>query len=312
MTFIQDIRQNLQSLDAIPFGLICGFIMLGCAAAWVHWFKKTKRARLIEDVPTSTVRSAAQGYLELIGNADFLPDGKIISPLSGRSCVWYQYQVEKRERNNDGKRESWKTIEKVTSEHLFILEDDTGRCVIDPDFAEVTSYENQTWYGNTRVPGFAPSTTGFLDSVNADYRYKESWIEPAEMIYAIGQFETAGTGEELPSLKDEMRTLLNKWKQYPDTYLRAFDKNGDGKIDQEEWADVRKAASAQVHKDRLSGAALPDVYYMHKPPQKNNIYILSSFNADELVKKYRNSGRWLLIASIALGATAVWMLNIRL
>lgn len=312
MTYIQQLRETLQSMDAIPFGFICGLVMLACAAAWVHWFKKTKRARLIEDVPTSTIRSAAQGYVELIGNAEFLPEGKIISPLSGRSCVWYQYQVEKRERGSDGKRESWKTIEKVTSEHLFVLEDDTGRCVIDPDFAEVTCYEKQSWHGNTRVPGFAPKKSGLLDSLNADYRYTESWIEPAEMLYAIGQFQTEGTGEELPSLKDEMRVLLNKWKQHPDIYLKAFDKNGDGKIDQQEWGAVQKAASAQVEKERMQGAALPAVHIMHNAPKKQNIYILSSLNDTELVKKYRNSSRWLLIASIVLGATAVWMINIRL
>ena len=312
MTLIQDIRQALQTMDPIPFGFICGFVLLGCIAAWIHWFKKTKRARLIEDVPTSTIRSAAQGHVELIGNAEYLPDGKIVSPLSGRSCVWYQYKVEKRERDSSGKRESWKTIEKITSEHLFVLQDDTGHCVIDPDYAEVTTYEKQTWHGNSRVPGFAPTKSGLLDSLNADYRYTESWIEPAEMLYAIGHFQTEGTGEELPSLKDEMRALLNKWKQHPDIYLRAFDKNGDGKIDQEEWAEVQKAAAREVEKERMQGAALPAVHVMHNPPQKHNIYILSSLSDEELVKKYRNSSRWLLIASIALGATAVWMINIRL
>ncbi len=311
MTYIQQLRETLQSMDAIPFGFICGFIIIGCIVAWVHWFKKTKRARLIEDVPTSSIRSAAQGYVELIGNAEFLPEGNIVSPLSGRSCVWYQYKVERRERDSSGKREQWKTIEKVTSEHLFVLEDDTGRCVIDPDDAEVTTYEKQRWHGNTRSPGFAPAKSGLLDSINTDYRYTESWIEPAEMLYAIGQFETAGTGEELYSLKDEMRALLNKWKQHPDIYLRSFDKNGDGKIDQEEWDDVQKAATREVEKQRMQGSALPAVHFMHNPPKKQNIYILSSLNDEELVKKYRNSSRWLLITSIVLGAVAVWMINIR-
>ena len=312
MTFIQDLSQSIQTMDAIAFGFICGFILFGSVIAWVQWFKKTKRARLIEDVPTSSIRSAAQGYVELIGNAEFLPDGKIVSPLSGRSCVWYQYKVEKRERDSGGKREQWKTIEKVTSEHLFVLEDDTGRCVIDPDYAEVITYEKQKWHGNSRIPGFAPQKSGLLDSINADYRYTETWIEPAEMLYAIGQFETEGTGEELPSLKEEMRALLNKWKQHPHTYLRAFDKNGDGKIDQQEWGEVQKAAAAQVEKDRMQGSSLPVVHIMRNPPKKQNIYILSSLTDEELVKKYRNNSRWLIIASVVLGAAAVWMINIRL
>lgn len=311
MSFIQSISQSLSTMDEIPFWFIWGLLLLACLASWIYWFKKTKRARLIEDVPTSTTRSAAQGYLELIGNAEFLPEGKIVSPLSGRACVWYSYKVEKREQSSDGKRDSWKTVENVTSDHIFLLQDDTGQCVVDPHGAEVVCYESQRWYGKTRNPGHAPAKTGLLDSVNADYRYTERWIEPAEMLYAIGQFETEGTGEELPSLRDETRTILNTWKQNPELYLKRFDKNNDGQIDEQEWAEVRRAAKQEAEKQRMEMAGLPQVHIMRKPPEKSDIYILSSFSDEELIKKYRNSSRWLLICSVISGAAAVWMLNIR-
>lgn len=315
MTFIQELSHKLQTMDELSFWFIWCLVLAACIVSWVQWFKKTKRARLIQDVPTSTIRSAAQGYVELIGNAEFLPAGKIVSPLSGRSCVWFEYSVEEHERSADGKRQNWKTVEKQTSDHLFVLEDDTGRCIIDPHDAEVVTYESQTWYGKTRMPGGAPTKSGIgsamLDSINAEYRYTEKWIEPAEMLYAIGQFETEGTGEELPSLRDEARALLNKWKQHPDKYLRSFDKNGDGKIDQEEWSEVQKAAMVQAQQDRMKAEHLPAVHLMRNPPEKENIYILSSLNDEELVKKYRNNARWLLISSVLTGAVAVWMLNIR-
>lgn len=311
MSFIQSLINMIKNLDTHIFWIFVVLLVGGSIVSWMQWFKKTKRARLIEDVPTSTIRSAAQGYTELIGNAEFLPDGKIVSPLSGRSCVWYSYKVERRERDSDGRRDNWKTIEKVTSEHLFMLEDDTGKCIVDPDFAEVKTYEKQTWYGSVRNPGHAPTKRGMLDGINAEYRYTERWIEPAEMLYAIGNFETEGTGEELASVRDDVRAVLNKWKQHPDIYLKRFDKNNDGQIDEQEWAEARRAAKQEVEQERMKMAGLPAVHVMRKPPEKSNIYILSSFSDEELVKIYRNRSRWLLISSIVLGAIAVWMLNIR-
>lgn len=311
MSFLKSISTTVKTADPMLFWIFLAFAIGASVICWVQWFKKTKRARLIEDVPTSTIRSAAQGYTELIGNAEFLPDGKIVSPLSGRSCVWYSYKVERRERDSDGKRDNWRTIENVTSEHLFMMEDDTGKCIVDPDFAEVETYEKQTWYGNTRNPGFSPNKRGMLDGVNAEYRYTERWIEPAEMLYAIGNFETEGTGEELASVRDDVRVVLNKWKQHPEVYLKRFDKNNDGQIDEQEWAAARRAAKQEVEQERMKMAGLPAVHVMRKPPEKSNIYILSSFSDEELVKKYRNSSRWLLISSVITGAIAVWMMNIR-
>lgn len=45
-------------------------------------FRQLHRARLIEDTPTSRIRSAAQGYAELEGRAVALGD-PLYAPLSG-------------------------------------------------------------------------------------------------------------------------------------------------------------------------------------------------------------------------------------
>ncbi|MEJ2115410.1 MAG: hypothetical protein P8X88_05040, partial [Gammaproteobacteria bacterium] len=52
------------------------------------------RARLIEDMPTSKIRSCPQGYVELCGTAKLMDGPDIHAPLSGQPCVWYSFSVE--------------------------------------------------------------------------------------------------------------------------------------------------------------------------------------------------------------------------
>ena len=62
------------------------------AAGVVQW----RRARALEDTPASRIRSASQGYVEFSGHARALPGEPVVSPLTGRRCVWWQYRVEQR------------------------------------------------------------------------------------------------------------------------------------------------------------------------------------------------------------------------
>lgn len=52
--------------DLQLLGVITLLLSLGCAA-WAYLY--LLRARLIEDVPTATIRGAAQGYVEIVGEA---------------------------------------------------------------------------------------------------------------------------------------------------------------------------------------------------------------------------------------------------
>ena len=96
-------------------------------------FRRLHHARLIENVPTAKVRSAHQGYVELVGTAEALPGEPVIAPLSGSVCCWYDYRIERR----SGKH--WNIVDKGTSEAVFAIRDDTGRCLIDPEAADSRS-----------------------------------------------------------------------------------------------------------------------------------------------------------------------------
>ena len=140
-----------------------------------RWFQ---HARMIENVPTAKIRSAAQGYVELSGIAKLMPGPIIVSPLTGNACVWYSYKIEERvhtTKANGRSNSHWRVVEQRQSEDLFILEDDTAQCVIDPDDADVFVQHKRTWYKHHLMP---------------PRRYTEQLIRDGDPLYANGFFKT--------------------------------------------------------------------------------------------------------------------------
>jgi hypothetical protein len=90
-------------------------------------FPFLKRKHLIQDIPTSTVRGAALGAVELCGTV--VGPYTLISPLSETDCFYYQAVV----RGSEG--EEKKPQEEVLYVPFF-LDDGTGRVMVDPRGAE--------------------------------------------------------------------------------------------------------------------------------------------------------------------------------
>jgi len=99
-------------------GTITGLVL------FYRGFGLLQRKRFIEDVPTSTVRGAALGLVEVGGTAT--GDSTLVAPLSQLDCYFYQLTA-------------W-TTKKVAEESLcvpFFLDDETGRLLVDPKGAEL-------------------------------------------------------------------------------------------------------------------------------------------------------------------------------
>src|SRR5512146_1239293 len=92
------------------------------------WMSALYRLRAIRDTPTSKVASAAQGYVELVGRGRPFGDAPLISKLRGLPCLWYRYTVERR-----ASKDKWETIDSGESVDSFVLRDDSGDCVVDPE-----------------------------------------------------------------------------------------------------------------------------------------------------------------------------------
>ena len=132
------------------FWMVASILILLTIFGFAGAFYFFMRKRIMEDTPTSKIRSAAQGYVELDGVGDLLEGPPIIAPLTGATCTWYSYKIEQHRRS--GKNSHWSTIEKGTSEDLFLIIDDTGQCIVDPEGASVTPAEKDVWYGASSRP----------------------------------------------------------------------------------------------------------------------------------------------------------------
>jgi len=73
-------------------------LTLGFAVSGGGWlaFRSLHIARLIEDTPTSRIRSAAQGYVELAGRCRPLDGTQNLAPLTQRPCVWWSYRIQQK------------------------------------------------------------------------------------------------------------------------------------------------------------------------------------------------------------------------
>lgn len=294
------------------------WLALGCAAftsavSFYLAFRWLHRARLIADTPTAKVRSAAQGYLELEGRARMMDGEPIHAPLSGAPCVWYSYKVEERETDYQAGRSTsrWRTIERGVSEAIFYLEDDTGRCIVDPDGAEVTPSVRLKWHGKLARPGYAPNQVGFWDSLfsSGPYRYTECRIQINDPLYAIGQFLSLG-GTTGADFRIEVADLLSLWKRDRSELIRRFDKDGDGEINTDEWETVRQQAEREVMASWHGRTKQTEAHLMRKPGY-GRPYLLSVIPQAKLTKRYRRNAWLAMIAFLLAGSTATWALNLR-
>lgn len=288
-------------------------------------FSGLRRTRLIEDVPTARVRSAHQGYVELIGTAHNLGGEPIVAPLSQTPCCWYSYRVERRQGS------SWHRVQSGTSDGIFLLRDATGDCVIDPEGAEVTSRHRRSWSGDgsswgghpvhARLPSLGRTADmvvkvggGLLEALGSgvgSHRYTESVILEGDQLYAIGQFRTLAAGVQEHSLHELTGIILRDWKRDPAALHRRFDANGDGRIDAEEWERARSAARAEALREQGESLQHEPTHTLGRPPGRRH-FLLSNLEEFGLLRRYRWRMRLGFLGFGVLGAAAALMLSTRL
>jgi len=266
---------------------------------WWHW------ARLIEDTPTSRVRSAAQGYVELVGTGRRMSGAPVIAPLSKLPCTWWSYTVERRTRDARD-RTKWKVVSRRVSDALFYLEDDTGRCIVDPEGAEVLPTASDVWHGDTPLPVAGPPVHRGFRGFGSDYRYRESRMHDGDPLYAIGWFRTESNVQ--PGAVDaEVAALLRQWKRDPAELMKRFDTDGDGTLTLIEWEKAREAAHEQVMAERRQVAAEPGVHVLEMP-RDGRPMLLASGDAEKLARRYRFHAVAGLAAFLLAATALAWML----
>ncbi len=278
-------------------------------AAFIGCFVFLHRSRLMENMPTSRLRSAAQGYVELEGDGRLMDGPPIIAPLTKARCIWWSFRVE--EKRQTGKNTSWVTINSGRSDDCFELDDGTGKCVVNPDGANVIPRHTQTWYGSSPSPDLSPAVgRGWFRAAFSRYRYTEQRIHDRDPVYALGAFRTQAGGPDSFDEKLDLKDLLDKWK-HDKPMMALFDVNKDGKVDQKEWDAARRMAMKKVRDEHVQRAVeTPDLHLLAKP-RDGRPYILSGIPQAMLIRRWRLSSLACLVAASGAGYVLVTALVAR-
>lgn len=235
-------------------------------------FSRLKLKRLIENTPTSKIRSMAMGQVEIKGQAVDLTT--FIAPFSQRQCVYYQYKIQKLVKDKNGSH--WSTFESGDTKTVpFYIQDDTGRALINPAGAEIDisdSYDHKATEFSS-VPGHIVE---FLNARNIEIntffggtrelRFIEGILFPGQPVYVLGCCQT--NHENLASARrQKLIETLKKLKQNPQLMAK-FDQDHDGKISAEEWEVARHVVEEKL---------------MASDPQQESVFVGQGGNQSFLI-----------------------------
>jgi len=294
-TLIASFEGNIEQFDSSEFWL--GLVVVAAIAVWtfVSMVRFYRYAHTIAIVPTAKIRSAAQGYVELIGNASLMDGPLIVSPLTGKVCVWYRYKIEEKVKKHNSNSSHWRTVLERTSDELFILEDDTGRCVIDPDHADVIVRDKETWYKHNVTP---------------PRRYTEELITEHEPLYAIGLFTTLANIDN-KRFSQHVAQLLREWKNDPNQLIHDFDSDGDRELSQHEWEQARLKAERHVRLEHGQRELQEQLNVLKSSPHQDQAFILSTIPEHTLIGRYYRRALASMIGFVISSGLVVWASTVR-
>lgn len=263
-------------------GFIFGILSFFCG------FMSLRRKRIIENIPTSTVRGMAMGLVEIIGKAKMT--SHLRSPLTSKECLFYNYKIEHYEiGRNSG---TWVTIAKGDSSFFpFYLDDGTGKITVLPRGAELllpVDYEFETSIGKT-IPS---NLIEYMEAngikykglfANLTLRFREWYICEGETVYVLG---TAKKHHNAPYEHKRLLTERLRKLKSDSEKMAEVDLNKDGMISQEEWGLATSRIEQKLLQEKLQSITPDDhgdVAIGKGEMQKT--FIISDHSQKELISK---------------------------
>lgn len=172
-----------------------------CAGVYLFYrgFRELQRKRLIQNTPSSKIRSASMGLVEVSGLAT--GPYTMPAPITGMPCYFYRTMAW--EWTRSGKSHEWKKVADESLNLPFFLDDGTGRVLVDPQGAEMDihrdfreEFSNSIFSTSLEVP---INVSSFLMrhgvSREQKVRIEEYCIKPKNALFILG------TLAENPGLK---------------------------------------------------------------------------------------------------------------
>ncbi len=158
------------------------------AGPWVfaRAFRTVRTRRLIENTPTSHIRSMAMGLAEIRG--EVVTRSAHEAPFSGRSCAYWEVEIA-----TASSRNGWTTVHRASSGNPFFVKDATGVALVYPQGAQckVRNQVEETCSGI----GLPECYAQYLDTHRLAFRhvwrlsrlrFRERILEDGQQIFVLG------------------------------------------------------------------------------------------------------------------------------
>ena len=282
--------------------LFVGPVLLGWG------LRKLKEKRLIENTPTSKVRSAAVGIVELSGTAQQRKPMK--APVSETEACWWYCRVEELRMVGVGlrKRQKWVTIKRIGSVDFFYVDDSTGRMLINPEGAEFHVGLNTVEITGGTSMRFTPilNTWDILPTTwsGVRMRIKEQVIPHQAQVFVLG--ELTSTVKHLEDRHAQFIARLRAIKADASKMAEA-DADHDGTIDAAEWDAFRHKQEEDFLKEEMARQdQIPEEDKMVVQRPAKGDFVVSTETEGEVLTSLRSMVPKLIFGGIALTGLAVW------
>lgn len=195
-------------------GKILGYSIAGLLFGIFVFFKsfvKFKEKRLIENTPTSKVRSIAMGPVEIYGEVIENKSDLITSPFSGKKVAFVKWTIE--EYRKSGKHSRWVTVKKGVIGKHFYLKDKTGTVLVGVKGANVDIPKDHEF------KSVNPTIKSFLEKkgishktwiFNKTMRFREYFLKQGDKVYIFGYAGDNPFVEDASSDKNETDIMIQK------------------------------------------------------------------------------------------------------
>jgi hypothetical protein len=200
------------NLVLIVIGLVIGLFLS------IMGFSLLRRKRLIENTPTSKIRSLAIGLVEIYGKVMPEKSNKkseeqiLIAPFSGKKCVYYNVEIEeyRRVKTKEGYEDKWVVVHSSESRIPFCVKDETGSVLVNPESANIDipiTFEEDSGRGKNpdkNIIEYLKNKNLNFESffgMNKRMRFKEISLPLNDSVYIIGDATSLNNQSEISSEK---------------------------------------------------------------------------------------------------------------
>ncbi|RYZ71327.1 MAG: hypothetical protein EOP09_04825 [Proteobacteria bacterium] len=253
------------------------FMIVAGTACIVAGYRAFRNKRNVEDTACSKIASAAQGLVEVQGQA--WPTNTIRS-VEGRALCYWEIAVQQYKKR--GKSSSWVTVYQHKTSDPLIVTDGSASCLIVPEKSELTALEKIfpvhkiSQEQRDQLSRSLPEAAAYLSLAGqilggifgSNVRIVEKKIMAGAPIYVRGEFSTM-SGSVAKAVGDYEGYLGQYAKiNAPGFQARMFDVDRNGRISEQEHINgYAFAASAFAHRSEVQTVGMAGhIYFTDQHP----------------------------------------------